>query len=59
MIDLPTLIERREIFNLYLSKLKLQDSPETYSAKLAQMTPGMSGWLVLCSLDLTAAFLFL
>lgn len=43
MIDLPTLIERRETFNLYLSKLKLQNPPETYSTRLAQMTPGMSG----------------
>ncbi|KAK7505199.1 hypothetical protein BaRGS_00003361, partial [Batillaria attramentaria] len=43
MIDLPTLIERREIFNLYLSKLKLAHPPETYSNRLAQMTPGMSG----------------
>ena len=43
MIDLPTLIERREIFNLYLRKLKLQNAPETYSDRMAHMTPGMSG----------------
>ncbi|XP_076449044.1 mitochondrial inner membrane m-AAA protease component paraplegin-like [Babylonia areolata] len=43
MIDLPTLIERRDIFNLYLGKLKLEQSPEMYSEKMAQMTPGMSG----------------
>lgn len=43
MIDLPTLIERRDIFNLYLGKLKLEHPPETYSEKMAQMTPGMSG----------------
>lgn len=43
MIDLPTLAERKEIFNLYLSKLKLQHPPDYYSGKLAQMTPGMSG----------------
>ncbi|KAK7115309.1 hypothetical protein V1264_001202 [Littorina saxatilis] len=43
MIDLPTLIERREIFNLYLRQLKLVDPPEVYSPRLAQLTPGMSG----------------
>ena len=43
MIDLPTLLERQEIFDLYLSKLKLLRPPHCYSARLAQLTPGMSG----------------
>lgn len=45
-IDLPTLAERKEIFEMYLSKLKLSQPPSTYSLKLAQMTPGMSGQLL-------------
>lgn len=42
-IDLPTMIERQEIFEMYLKKLKLALEPDTYSSKLAQLTPGMSG----------------
>ncbi|XP_064610395.1 paraplegin-like [Liolophura sinensis] len=42
-IDLPTLAERKEIFEMYLSRLKLSQPASTYSLKLAQMTPGMSG----------------
>ncbi|XP_041375757.1 paraplegin-like [Gigantopelta aegis] len=43
MIDLPTLIERRETFEMYLKKLKLEKDPWVYVPKLAQLTPGMSG----------------
>lgn len=43
MIDLPTLKERVELFELYLSKLKLKSPVSAYATRLAQLTPGMSG----------------
>jgi spastic paraplegia protein 7 len=43
MIDLPTLLERTELFELYLNKLKLKSPVSTYANKLAKLTPGMSG----------------
>ncbi|XP_071785734.1 mitochondrial inner membrane m-AAA protease component paraplegin-like [Asterias amurensis] len=43
MIDSPTLIERKEIFEVHLKKLTLELKPEAYSTRLAQLTPGMSG----------------
>jgi len=43
MIDYPTLSERKEIFELYLKKLSLLQPIPTYSDRLAQMSPGMSG----------------
>ncbi|KAL5022764.1 hypothetical protein ScPMuIL_001919 [Solemya velum] len=42
-IDLPTMIERREIFDMYLQKLKIAQAIQVYSPRLAQLTPGMSG----------------
>jgi spastic paraplegia protein 7 len=42
-IELPTLPERMEIFELYLKQLKLKDSVEEYSKRLASLTPGHSG----------------
>ena len=42
-IDLPTLAERKEIFEIYLSKLKLVRAVQAYSERLAQLSPGMSG----------------
>ena len=42
-IDLPTLIERREIFEIYLKELKLGTSLKNYSKRLAELTPGKSG----------------
>ncbi|CAI4224383.1 unnamed protein product [Auanema sp. JU1783] len=42
-IDLPTVIERKEMFELYLKRIKLDHSPQGYSQRLAQMTPGFSG----------------
>ncbi|ESO83049.1 hypothetical protein LOTGIDRAFT_133988 [Lottia gigantea] len=41
-IDLPTMIERREIFEMYTKKLKTSTSAESLSPKLAQLSPGMS-----------------
>ena len=42
-IDLPTLVERKEIFTMYLKKLAIAQPPETYAGKLSQLSPGMSG----------------
>ncbi|CAG9536106.1 unnamed protein product [Cercopithifilaria johnstoni] len=43
VIDLPTVLERQEMFELYLSKIKLDHEPQYYSKRLAQRTPGFSG----------------
>ncbi|XP_068159063.1 mitochondrial inner membrane m-AAA protease component paraplegin [Drosophila tropicalis] len=43
LIDLPTLQERKEIFEKHLSSVKLSESPETFSQRLARLTPGFSG----------------
>ncbi|XP_054707675.1 paraplegin-like [Uloborus diversus] len=43
LIDLPTLIERKEIFEQHLKSVALEKSPETYSERLSQLTPGFSG----------------
>jgi ATP-dependent Zn protease len=45
LIDYPTLPERIEILEVYLSKLKLEKEVKFYSTRLAQLTPGMSGTL--------------
>lgn len=43
-IDLPTYEERKEILNVYLSKLKLaKDLNEHFVSDLAHLTPRMSG----------------
>ncbi|XP_072013734.1 mitochondrial inner membrane m-AAA protease component paraplegin-like isoform X2 [Amphiura filiformis] len=42
-IDLPTLAERQEIYEVHLDKLKLEKKPLDYSTRLAQLSPGMSG----------------
>lgn len=42
-IDLPSLPERREIFEIYLRKLKLGQSLDKYATRLAELTPGKSG----------------
>ena len=42
-IELPTLLERQAIFELYLNKLKLEKSVGHYSKRLAALTPGHSG----------------
>uniref|UniRef100_A0A915PK37 AAA+ ATPase domain-containing protein n=1 Tax=Setaria digitata TaxID=48799 RepID=A0A915PK37_9BILA len=43
VIDLPTAAERQEMFELYLSKIKLDREPWYYSKRLAQRTPRFSG----------------
>ncbi|KAH8388793.1 hypothetical protein KR200_004361 [Drosophila serrata] len=43
LIDLPTLLERKEIFEKHLSSVKLESPPDTYSQRLARLTPGFSG----------------
>ncbi|KAM9301691.1 mitochondrial inner membrane m-AAA protease component paraplegin [Gastrophryne carolinensis] len=42
-IDLPTLQERREIFEQHLRSLKLTQPGAFYSQRLAELTPGFSG----------------
>lgn len=43
LIDLPNLLERREIFERHASSIKLDESPSVISHRIAQLTPGMSG----------------
>ncbi|XP_037934109.1 paraplegin [Teleopsis dalmanni] len=43
LIDLPTLQERKEIFEKHLSSVKLETHPFSYSKRLARLTPGFSG----------------
>ncbi|XP_063705579.1 paraplegin [Culicoides brevitarsis] len=43
MIDLPTLDERREIFEKHLSNIVLEEPASKYSARMATLTPGFSG----------------
>ncbi|XP_068610540.1 mitochondrial inner membrane m-AAA protease component paraplegin [Brachionichthys hirsutus] len=42
-IDLPTLHERKEIFERHLNMLKLTQPAHFYSLRLAELTPGFSG----------------
>lgn len=42
-IDLPTLQERKEIFEQHLKILKLTQPADFYSLRLAEFTPGFSG----------------
>uniref|UniRef100_A0A8C5WLL0 SPG7 matrix AAA peptidase subunit, paraplegin n=1 Tax=Leptobrachium leishanense TaxID=445787 RepID=A0A8C5WLL0_9ANUR len=42
-IDLPTLQERREIYEQHLKSLKLTQPGPFYSQRLAELTPGFSG----------------
>ena len=42
-IDLPTLPERKAIFDVYLKKVLLEKEVEQYSFRLAALTPGKSG----------------
>ncbi|PNF17073.1 Paraplegin [Cryptotermes secundus] len=43
LIDLPTLEERKQIFEQHLKGISLESSPEHYSKRLAHLTPGFSG----------------
>lgn len=43
LIDLPNLEERKQIFEKHLSSIKLEADPQTYSHRLARLTPGFSG----------------
>lgn len=42
-IDLPTLIERKEIFEQHLGSVVLEEDKTRYSERLALLTPGFSG----------------
>lgn len=46
LIAQPTLIERKEIFEVYLNKLQLDNPATFYSGRLAQLTPTYSGKLM-------------
>ncbi|XP_044269257.1 paraplegin [Tribolium madens] len=43
LIDLPDLVERKQIFELHLKSIALENEPEFYSKRLAHLTPGFSG----------------
>lgn len=43
LIDLPTLIERKQIFEYHLKKLVLHQKPSKYSGYLSYLTPGFTG----------------
>ncbi|XP_012279445.1 paraplegin [Orussus abietinus] len=43
LIDLPTLEERKQIFEQHLKGITLEHAPSTYSKRLAYLTPGFSG----------------
>ncbi|XP_043287010.1 paraplegin [Venturia canescens] len=43
LIDLPTLEERKQIFEQHLKGISLEKSPDAYSERLAHLTPGFSG----------------
>ena len=43
LINLPTLPERKAIFEVYLKKILLEKSVDAYSSRLAALTPGHSG----------------
>lgn len=45
MINLPTLPERKAIFELYLRETVLEKEVSSYSSRLAALTPGHSGEL--------------
>ena len=42
-IDLPTIIERKEILEQHMKGVKLEELPGIYSERLATLTPGFSG----------------
>ncbi|XP_033352508.1 paraplegin-like [Bombus vosnesenskii] len=43
LIDLPTLEERKDIFDYHLQSLSLEGTPMKYAKYLAHLTPGFSG----------------
>uniref|UniRef100_A0A914D4U1 AAA+ ATPase domain-containing protein n=1 Tax=Acrobeloides nanus TaxID=290746 RepID=A0A914D4U1_9BILA len=42
-VDLPTILEREELFKLYLKKIKIHRLTDDLSKRLAQLTPKFSG----------------
>nr|XP_023026595.1 paraplegin-like [Leptinotarsa decemlineata] len=43
LIDYPDLVERKQIFEQHLKGIVLEHAPDTYSKRLAYLTPGFSG----------------
>ena len=42
-IDLPTVVERKEILEQHMKGVKLADTKDKFSERLATLTPGFSG----------------
>ncbi|OQV24117.1 Paraplegin [Hypsibius exemplaris] len=42
-IDSPTILDREEIFQVYLKRIKLKGDVAKYAAHFAKLTPGMTG----------------
>ena len=42
-IDLPTVVERKEILEQHMKGVTLSEAPEVFSERLATLTPGFSG----------------
>ena len=42
-IDLPNLLERKEILEQHMKGVVLDDKPDIFSERLATLTPGFSG----------------
>ena len=51
-VDFPTLLERKEMIELYFRKIKMDNRLMAYSQRLSQMTTGFSGSF-LCVLSMT------
>lgn len=43
LIDLPNLEERKQIFELHLKRIHLENNPGDYSKRMAYLTPGFTG----------------
>lgn len=46
LIDLPTLAERKQIFEYHLKKIALQEDASKYSHYLSYLTPGFTGMYI-------------
>lgn len=42
-VDLPTVVERQELFKMYLCKIKTSTLPSNLIQRLAHLTPGFTG----------------
>lgn len=58
LIDLPTLEERKDIFEYHLQSLSLEGTPMKYAKYLAHLTPGFSGMCVILNKLFESHFYF-